>query len=236
MSLAVELVVKGTSRNRTGATVIQTPEATITPWLHRMPCRNRTGSNRVAGGHATTTSMAYHSCRSSCSREGATAESNRVLGRHNPRCYRYTSCPELSPPGIEPGSAELQSDVLPLHQGEPTHRLRLLPFILSSFQGAAAESNRVLRSFNPPCSQYTSCPELPLPDSNRGRPRDNRPCYPYTKGDRTPSYSSVAVHLVVDPPPTGTRPQGAFVLSCDPFGTHWIAVRFLSRIGGGIYK
>ena len=103
-------------------------------------------------------------------------------------------------------------------------------------QGAAAESNRVLRSFNPPCSQYTSCPELPLPDSNRGRPRDNRPCYPYTKGDPTPSYSSVAVHLVVDPPPTGTRPQGAFVLSCDPFGTHWIAVRFLSRNGGGIYK
>ena len=151
MSLAVELVVKGTSRNRTGATVIQTPEATITPWLHRMPCRNRTGSNRVAGGHATTTSMAYHSCRSSCSREGATAESNRVLGRHNPRC-----------------------------------------------------------------SQYTSCPELPLPDSNRGRPRDNRPCYPYTKGDRTPSVvccrSSCrrsCSDLVVDPPPTGTRPQEA---------------------------
>ena len=235
MSLAVELVVKGTSRNRTGATVIQTPEATITPWLHRMPCRNRTGSNRVAGGHATTTSMAYHSCRSSCSREGATAESNRVLGRHNPRCYRYTSCPELSPPGIEPGSAELQSDVLPLHQGEPTHRLRLLPFILSSFQGAAAESNRVLRSFNPRVPSTPAAQNSPS-RTRTGGGRETIGHVTLTPRGTALHLSSVAVHLVVDPPPTGTRPQGAFVLSCDPFGTHWIAVRFLSRNGGGIYK
>ena len=125
------------------------------------------------------------------------------------------------------------------------HRLRLLPFILSSSRGNRgieprpweAQSQMLpLHQLPRSSSCRSSCRELPLPELNRGRPRDNRPCYPYTKGDRTPSYSSVAVHLVVDPPPTGTRPQGAFVLSCDPFGTHWIAVRFLSRNGGGIYK
>ena len=125
------------------------------------------------------------------------------------------------------------------------HRLRLLPFILSSSRGNRgieprpweAQSQMLpLHQLPRSSSCRSSCRELPLPELNRGRPRDNRPCCHYTKGD-----SDIRHHP--SPPACWCRSacrrsssdsnstSGSVLLLRTLSGAIWFAVRFLTEMG-----